>query len=43
VQDKKVPFFDDIVVAGVSGETIASLSLGSHLSNLKEKVHAFSV
>ncbi|CAO2842147.1 unnamed protein product [Amaranthus hypochondriacus] len=35
--------FDDIVVACGSGGTIAGLSLGSFLSNLKAKVHAFSV
>lgn len=35
--------FDDIVVACGSGGTIAGLSLGSRLSNLKAKVHAFSV
>lgn len=35
--------FDDIVVACGSGGTIAGLSLGSWLSNLKAKVHAFSV
>ncbi|KAB1203976.1 putative 1-aminocyclopropane-1-carboxylate deaminase [Morella rubra] len=38
--DKK---FDDIVVACGSGGTIAGLSLGSWLSTLKAKVHAFSV
>ncbi|XP_074582842.1 D-cysteine desulfhydrase 1, mitochondrial [Curcuma longa] len=38
-----VPQFDDIVVACGSGGTIAGLSLGSKLSNLKAKVHAFSV
>ncbi|GAV89531.1 PALP domain-containing protein, partial [Cephalotus follicularis] len=35
--------FDDIVVACGSGGTIAGLSLGSLLSTLKAKVHAFSV
>ncbi|XP_065850335.1 bifunctional D-cysteine desulfhydrase/1-aminocyclopropane-1-carboxylate deaminase, mitochondrial [Euphorbia lathyris] len=35
--------FDDIVVACGSGGTIAGLSLGSWLGNLKAKVHAFSV
>ncbi|XP_010276234.1 PREDICTED: putative D-cysteine desulfhydrase 1, mitochondrial isoform X2 [Nelumbo nucifera] len=35
--------FDDIVVACGSGGTIAGLSLGSWLSDLKAKVHAFSV
>lgn len=35
--------FDDIVVACGSGGTIAGLSLGSWLSNLKAKVLAFSV
>lgn len=35
--------FDDIVVACGSGGTIAGLALGSTLSNLKAKVHAFSV
>ncbi|XP_073100646.1 D-cysteine desulfhydrase 1, mitochondrial [Elaeis guineensis] len=35
--------FDDIVVACGSGGTIAGLSLGSRLSNLKAKVHAFAV
>ncbi|KNA15440.1 hypothetical protein SOVF_098230 [Spinacia oleracea] len=35
--------FDDIVVACGSGGTIAGLSLGSWLSNLKAKVQAFSV
>ncbi|XP_062159766.1 bifunctional D-cysteine desulfhydrase/1-aminocyclopropane-1-carboxylate deaminase, mitochondrial [Alnus glutinosa] len=35
--------FDDIVVACGSGGTIAGLSLGSWLSTLKAKVHAFSV
>ncbi|KAL6178294.1 hypothetical protein ACLB2K_049812 [Fragaria x ananassa] len=35
--------FDDIVVACGSGGTIAGLSLGSWLSSLKAKVHAFSV
>uniref|UniRef100_A0A803N899 D-cysteine desulfhydrase n=1 Tax=Chenopodium quinoa TaxID=63459 RepID=A0A803N899_CHEQI len=35
--------FDDIVVACGSGGTIAGLSLGAWLSNLKAKVHAFSV
>ncbi|KAH7529326.1 hypothetical protein FEM48_Zijuj05G0172500 [Ziziphus jujuba var. spinosa] len=35
--------FDDIVVACGSGGTIAGLSLGSLLSSLKAKVHAFSV
>ncbi|GAB4842682.1 hypothetical protein Ancab_012658 [Ancistrocladus abbreviatus] len=35
--------FDDIVVACGSGGTIAGLSLGSWLSCLKAKVHAFSV
>ncbi|XP_062118091.1 putative D-cysteine desulfhydrase 1, mitochondrial [Humulus lupulus] len=35
--------FDDIVVACGSGGTIAGLSLGSCLSSLKAKVHAFSV
>ncbi|ONK61276.1 uncharacterized protein A4U43_C08F28020 [Asparagus officinalis] len=34
---------DDIVVACGSGGTIAGLSLGSRLSSLKAKVHAFSV
>lgn len=43
VEEKKAPFFDDIVVACGSGGTIAGLSLGSHLSNLQAKVHAFSV
>ncbi|KAK9106484.1 hypothetical protein Syun_022495 [Stephania yunnanensis] len=37
------PGFDDIVVACGSGGTIAGLSLGSWLSELKAKVHAFSV
>ncbi|KAH9316534.1 hypothetical protein KI387_025161, partial [Taxus chinensis] len=35
--------FDDIVIACGSGGTTAGLSLGSHLSSLKAKVHAFSV
>jgi D-cysteine desulfhydrase len=35
--------FDDVVVACGSGGTIAGLSLGSWLSTLKAKVHAFSV
>ncbi|XP_030541175.2 bifunctional D-cysteine desulfhydrase/1-aminocyclopropane-1-carboxylate deaminase, mitochondrial [Rhodamnia argentea] len=35
--------FDDIVVACGSGGTIAGLSLGSWLSTMKTKVHAFSV
>ncbi|ERN11111.1 putative D-cysteine desulfhydrase 1, mitochondrial [Amborella trichopoda] len=35
--------FDDIVVACGSGGSIAGLSLGSWLSTLKAKVHAFSV
>ncbi|KAG2654372.1 hypothetical protein PVAP13_1NG484200 [Panicum virgatum] len=35
--------FDDIVVACGSGGTIAGLALGSRLSSLKAKVHAFSV
>ncbi|CAL9031776.1 unnamed protein product [Prunus brigantina] len=35
--------FDDIVVACGSGGTIAGLALGSWLSSLKAKVHAFSV
>ncbi|XP_077236249.1 D-cysteine desulfhydrase isoform X2 [Tasmannia lanceolata] len=35
--------FDDIVVACGSGGTIAGLALGSWLSKLKAKVHAFSV
>ncbi|KAM6568057.1 hypothetical protein CsatB_016042 [Cannabis sativa] len=35
--------FDDIAVACGSGGTIAGLSLGSWLSSLKAKVHAFSV
>ncbi|KAI4329947.1 hypothetical protein MLD38_028270 [Melastoma candidum] len=35
--------FDDVVVACGSGGTIAGLSLGSWLSSLKAKVHAFSV
>ncbi|KAJ9678068.1 hypothetical protein PVL29_022834 [Vitis rotundifolia] len=35
--------FDDIVVACGSGATIAGLSLGSSLSKLNTKVHAFSV
>jgi len=35
--------FDDIVVACGSGGTVAGLSLGSWLSTLKAKVHAFSV
>ncbi|KAG6673141.1 hypothetical protein I3842_16G097100 [Carya illinoinensis] len=35
--------FDDIVVACASGGTIAGLSLGSSLSALDAKVHAFSV
>ncbi|XP_078444628.1 D-cysteine desulfhydrase [Wolffia australiana] len=35
--------FDDIVVACGSGGTIAGLSLGSRLSGLKAKVHAYSV
>ncbi|KAH1079902.1 hypothetical protein GLYMA_05G248600v4 [Glycine max] len=35
--------FDDIVVACGSGGTIAGLSLGSSLSALKARVHAFSV
>ncbi|KAK9925680.1 hypothetical protein M0R45_022951 [Rubus argutus] len=35
--------FDDIVVACGSGGTIAGLSLGSWLSSLKAKVHAFCV
>lgn len=35
--------FDDIVVACGSGGTVAGLSLGSRLSSLKAKVHAFSV
>ncbi|PKU72589.1 putative D-cysteine desulfhydrase 1, mitochondrial isoform X2 [Dendrobium catenatum] len=36
-------YFDDIAVACGSGGTIAGLALGSTLSNLKAKVHAFSV
>ncbi|KAK2995364.1 hypothetical protein RJ640_022524, partial [Escallonia rubra] len=35
--------FDDIVVACGSGGTIAGLSIGSWLSDLKAKVHAFCV
>ncbi|KAK3155414.1 hypothetical protein QOZ80_2BG0203030 [Eleusine coracana subsp. coracana] len=35
--------FDDIVVACGSGGTIAGFALGSRLSSLKAKVHAFSV
>ncbi|KAG0485239.1 hypothetical protein HPP92_009318 [Vanilla planifolia] len=35
--------FDDIAVACGSGGTIAGLALGSALSTLKAKVHAFSV
>ncbi|KAL8154458.1 hypothetical protein V2J09_012218 [Rumex salicifolius] len=35
--------FDDIVVACGSGGTVAGLSLGSQLSSLKAKVHAFAV
>ncbi|XP_062221840.1 putative D-cysteine desulfhydrase 1, mitochondrial isoform X2 [Phragmites australis] len=35
--------FDDIIVACGSGGTIAGLALGSRLSSLKAKVHAFSV
>ncbi|XP_062101998.1 bifunctional D-cysteine desulfhydrase/1-aminocyclopropane-1-carboxylate deaminase, mitochondrial-like [Humulus lupulus] len=35
--------FDDIVVPCGSGATVAGLSLGSWLSSLKAKVHAFSV
>ncbi|KAL6615508.1 hypothetical protein ACP70R_037778 [Stipagrostis hirtigluma subsp. patula] len=35
--------FDDIVVACSSGGTIAGLALGSRLSSLKAKVHAFSI
>ncbi|KAK3041883.1 hypothetical protein RJ639_002165, partial [Escallonia herrerae] len=35
--------FDDIVVACGSGGTIAGLSIGSWLSELKAKVHAFCV
>lgn len=35
--------FDDIVVACGSGGTIAGISLGSWLGDLKAKVHAFSV
>ncbi|KAK7320216.1 hypothetical protein RJT34_04952 [Clitoria ternatea] len=35
--------FDDIVTACSSGATIAGLSLGSSLSTLKAKVHAFNV
>ncbi|VAI61294.1 unnamed protein product [Triticum turgidum subsp. durum] len=35
--------FDDIVVACGSGGTIAGLALGSKLSSLMAKVHAFSV
>ncbi|XP_047082625.1 putative D-cysteine desulfhydrase 1, mitochondrial [Lolium rigidum] len=35
--------FDDIAVACGSGGTIAGLALGSKLSSLKAKVHAFSV
>ncbi|KAK4781975.1 hypothetical protein SAY86_016077 [Trapa natans] len=35
--------FDDIIVACGSGGTIAGLSLGSRLSSMKAKVHAFSV
>ncbi|XP_027124460.1 D-cysteine desulfhydrase 1, mitochondrial [Coffea arabica] len=35
--------FDDIVVACGSGGTVAGLSIGSWLSNLKAKVHAFCV
>lgn len=35
--------FDDIVVACGSGGTVAGLSLGSWLSKLKAKIHAFSV
>ncbi|KAH9610038.1 hypothetical protein KSS87_012258 [Heliosperma pusillum] len=35
--------FDDIVVACGSGGTVAGLSVGSWLGNLKAKVHAYSV
>ncbi|XP_052181492.1 putative D-cysteine desulfhydrase 1, mitochondrial [Diospyros lotus] len=35
--------FDDVVVACGSGGTIAGLAIGSWLSNLKAKVHAFSI
>ncbi|XP_062115246.1 putative D-cysteine desulfhydrase 1, mitochondrial [Humulus lupulus] len=35
--------FDDIVVACGSGGTVAGVSLGSWMSSLKAKVHAFSV
>ncbi|KAJ0981215.1 hypothetical protein J5N97_009470 [Dioscorea zingiberensis] len=35
--------FDDIIVACGSGGTIAGLSLGTKLSSLQAKVHAFSV
>ncbi|KAH7853114.1 hypothetical protein Vadar_033430 [Vaccinium darrowii] len=35
--------FDDIVVACGSGATVAGLALGSWLSQLKAKVHAFAV
>lgn len=41
--DKGGSRFDDIVVACGSGGTIAGLSLGSSLSNLKARVHAYSV
>ncbi|KAL3688961.1 hypothetical protein R1sor_015270 [Riccia sorocarpa] len=35
--------FDDIVMACGSGGTTAGLALGSHLSTVKAKVHAYSV
>ncbi|CAM6104479.1 unnamed protein product [Calypogeia fissa] len=40
---KGVSHFDDIVMACGSGGTTAGLGLGSHLSSLKSKVHAFAV
>jgi D-cysteine desulfhydrase len=43
VQESADIKFDDIVVASGSGGTIAGLALGSRLSNLKAKVHAFSI
>ncbi|RCV08560.1 hypothetical protein SEVIR_1G342900v4 [Setaria viridis] len=43
IQQSADAHFDDIVVACGSGGTIAGLALGSRLSSLKAKVHAFSV
>ncbi|KAJ1688869.1 hypothetical protein LUZ63_013024 [Rhynchospora breviuscula] len=43
VQNSEEAKFDDIVVACGSGGTCAGISLGSRLSSLKAKVHAFAV